>query len=259
MKKHLIFFLLLAAAQNGFTNSPDSEIPNTPTTSETDLGAEYWEATYMHRDATATVVASPIAIIYIIKAVIKKVLQAMDLVFQRLQQVQLKIQAGVEAVKNVMAKARLEEIGALVKEKKEIFDKYYEELWTVKNKLDQIKAVKDAIVAQGELADNFVKIFDKFSGDSNFNDRELQIIYGVYEGMLEQSIAVISDLSLLIKDFEFKMQDGNRLALIQEKLGVINGVTADFNGFTKQVVTMSLSRVKEASQINEMKAYYGIE
>lgn len=195
----------------------------------------------------------------IIKAAIKKVLRAMDLVFQRLQNVQLKVQTTLEQAKNVMSETKLGEVNNLVNEKRQIFDTYYQELWVIKNKMDQIKAIKQAIISQGQMIENFTVIYQKFSGDTYLNESELETIYDVYSGMMGKNVDGIEDLWVLIKDFSVKMQDGERLSLIKEKIDVIGGVTADFNGFTQDVIKLSLSRVKEAKELNEMKVYYGLE
>jgi hypothetical protein len=220
---------------------------------------ELWKLTEKQKDFSLSLVLVQDPITLIIKEGIRRVIKAMDLVFQRLQQVQLQIQSSLEYAKNVMSKAKLTEVNELVAEKKEIFDKYYQELWTVKSKIDQVRAIKDAIVTQGIMIENFTKIFSKFSGDSYLNEKELQIIYNIYNGMLEKNVNSISDLTVLIKDFSVKMQDGDRLILIKEKLEEIKDVSGDFNEFTDDVITMSLSRVTEVREINEMKMYYGLE
>ena len=87
--------------------------------------SELWKLTEKQKDISLyVVVQDPITLI--IKEGIKKVIKAMDLVFQRLQQVQLQIQSSLEYAKNVMSKAKLTEVNELVAEKKEIFDKYYQ-------------------------------------------------------------------------------------------------------------------------------------
>lgn len=224
-----------------------------------DFRLELWESTVKERDNVAIMDASINPITLVIKEGIKKVIRAFDLMVQGWQEVQLKIQLALEQAKNVMSEARLSEVNELVREKKEIFDRYYQELWTVKNKIDQVRAIKEALVGQAQLIEGFTSVYGKFSSDSYLNDDELTIIYNVYQGMLEKNVDQISDLVMLIKDFKVKMQDGDRLRLIQDKLAAIQEVTGDFNEFTKGVVNLSLSRVKENDQINEMKLYYGME
>ncbi len=256
MKKILTLLVLMLCFQIGEAkNSTQRHI------SLEKVKVNMWESSVKAKDNITTAMAAPpiSIIVEAIKAGIKKVIRSLDLVFQRLQQVQLQVQAGLEYAKNVLSETRLSEVNDLVTEKKEIFDKYYQELWTVKNKLDQVKAIKNAVLAQGKLIEGFNSIFTKFSGDMYLSEKELTIIYNVYVGMLEKNVNSINDLVVLIKNYTVKMQDGDRLSLIQAKLMEIENVAVDFNGFTSEVIKLSLSRVKDGQQINEMKLYYGLE
>lgn len=202
-------------------------------------------------------VVNPILII--IKEGIKKVIRAMDLVMQRFQKQFLRIQVATEELKNQMSKLKLDEINHWVNEKKEIFDKYYAELWTIKAKIDQIQSIKNAIASQAQLITRFTQIFTNFRNDEYFSQDELDLINEVYMGMLSENVDVITSINLLITDSRLQMQDGERLQLIEESLDKIERVSADFNDFTSYITSISLGRAKENGELDLMKSYYGIQ
>lgn len=203
------------------------------------------------------VIVNPILII--IKEGIKKVIRAMDLVMQRFQKQFLRIQVATEELKNQMSKLKLEEINHWVNEKKEIFDKYYAELWTIKAKIDQIQSIKNAIASQAQLITRFTQIFTNFKNDEYFSEEEIALINEVYMGMLNENVDVIASINLLITDSRLQMQDGERLQLIEESLDKIERVSADFNDFTGYITSISLGRAKENGELDLMKSYYGIQ
>jgi hypothetical protein len=204
------------------------------------------------------VVVAPISILVIIKEGIKKVIRAMDLVVLRLQKQFLRLQLVMEKLRNSMSKLKLKEINDFVKEKKEIFDKYYNELWTLKGKIDEIKAIKEAVQSQATLIANFNKVFNLFKGDSYLDQKELDMIYEVYSGMLQKNLDHITTLQILITDYQVQMEDGERLELIQETIGKMTKVAVDFQGFTGKIKRVSLSRAAKENEVDLMKSYYSL-
>jgi len=198
-------------------------------------------------------------LLQIIKEATKKVLRAFDLVMQRLQKEQLEIQAFLEGLTSEMSKLKLDDISHWVKEKKEIFDKYYAELWSIKGKIDEIKQIKEAALTQAALITRLGKILIKFEGDGFFSKQELDYIGEVYTGMLSDNLDILGSLKLLIFNNTTEMQDGKRLEMILSNLEDVNEVGQDFNAFTDKLVSITIARGREAKELDLVNEYLGIE
>src|ERR1044071_1348289 len=69
----------------------------------------------------------------IIKAGIKKVIRAVDLKIQRLQNKTIWLQNAQKVIENTMSQLKLNEITDWVEKQRVLYKDYYDELWEVKN------------------------------------------------------------------------------------------------------------------------------
>jgi hypothetical protein len=83
-----------------------------------------------------------IPILEIIKAAVKKVIKAVDLKIQRLQNKTIWLQNAQKTLENKMSKLKLTEISDWSKKQKELYAKYFDELWKVKNAISSYQAVR---------------------------------------------------------------------------------------------------------------------
>ena len=74
-----------------------------------------------------------IPILEIIKAGVTKVIKAVDLKIQRLQNKTIWLQNAQKTLENEVSKLKLTEISDWAKKQKELYAKYFDELWKVKN------------------------------------------------------------------------------------------------------------------------------
>src|SRR5687767_7273361 len=75
--------------------------------------------------------ANPIAII--IKEGVKKVIKAVDLMIQRLQNKTIWLQNAQKVLENKLNELKLTEIAEWTEKHRKLYEDYYEELWKVKN------------------------------------------------------------------------------------------------------------------------------
>src|SRR5665647_2460059 len=108
-----------------------------------------------------------IPIVTIIKAVIKKVIQAIDLRMQRLQVKTIKLQNAQKVLENKMSKLKLKEISDWAKKQKELYAKYFDELRKVKNAISSYQAVREIINKQMKLVQEYSKAFNLSKQDRN--------------------------------------------------------------------------------------------
>ena len=200
-----------------------------------------------------------IPILEIIKAAVKKVIKAVDLKIQRLQNKTIWLQNAQKILENKMSKLKLTEISDWSKKQKELYATYFDELWKVKNVISSYQAVRDIIKKQVQLVQEYSKAFNLSKQDKNFTADELNYMQRVYTGILDESIKNIDQIQLVINAFATQMTDAKRLEIINTTGNNIEQNITDLRQFNQQNIIISLQRSKEKNDIDVVKKLYGIE
>ena len=200
-----------------------------------------------------------IPILEIIKAAVKKVIKAVDLKIQRLQNKTIWLQNAQKTLENKMSKLKLTEISDWSKKQKELYSKYFDELWKVKNAISSYQAVRDIIKKQVQLVQEYAKAFSLSKQDKNFTADELDYMQKVYTGILDESIKNIDQIQLVLNAFATQMTDAKRLEIIHTAGDNIEQNITDLRQFNQQNITISLQRSKEKNDIDVVKKLYGLE
>src|SRR5688572_23161043 len=123
----------------------------------------------------------------VVKAALIKIIKAMDLAVQRLQNKTIWLQNAQKTLENTMSKLHLDEISDWVERQRTLYADYFEELRNVKVALLYYQRVKDIIIQQVQLVNEYKNAWTLFRQDKNFTTEELQYFFGVYTGMLAES------------------------------------------------------------------------
>lgn len=198
-------------------------------------------------------------ILEIIKAGITKVIKAVDLQVQRLQNKTVWLQNAQKVIENEMSKLKLTEIGDWANKQKELYSNYFEELWKVKQVIRTYQSVKEIIAKQVQIVKEYSRAFNLSKQDKNFTAEELQYMQKVYTGILNESIKNIDQIQLVINAFATQMTDAKRLELIQTADDNMEQNLSDLRQFNQQNVLISLQRAKEKNDIDVVNKLYGIE
>lgn len=200
-----------------------------------------------------------IPIIDIIKAAVKKVIRAADLKIQRLQNKTIWLQNAQKTLENKMSKLKLTEISDWSKKQKELYAKYFDELWKVKNAIGSYQAVRDIVRKQIQLVQEYSKAFNLAKQDKNFTPEEINYMQQVYTGILDESLKNIDQVQLVINAFATQMSDARRLDIIHAAGNNIEQNITDLRQFNQQNIIISLQRSKERNDIEVVKKLYGLE
>lgn len=195
----------------------------------------------------------------IIKAAIKKVVKAVDLMIQRRQNRVIKLQNAQKALENTMSKLKLEEIADWVRKQRDLYEQYYDELKKVKAVISYYFKIKEIASKQLLIVEQYQKAWKLFQADGHFTANELFYMGQVYEGMLAQSARNVDLLTMVVKSFTTQMSDAARLDLITQASMRIDKVLDELNSFNRQNAELSLSRAKDEFDAKVIKELYGIE
>jgi hypothetical protein len=194
----------------------------------------------------------------IIKAAVKKVIVAVDLKIQKLQNKTIWLQNAQKVVENQMSKLKLTEISDWVNKQKELYRKYFEELKKVKDAIAYYHRVKDLIEDQAAMIKEYKAAWAVFRQDKNFTADELTFMSGVYDGMLNESIKNLDQLLLVINSFTTQMSDAKRMEIINTAADKIEETFLDLKSFNNQNKAMSLQRSYERGEIEYSRRLYGL-
>jgi len=199
-----------------------------------------------------------IPITEIIKQAITKVIVAVDLKIQRLQNKTIWLQNAQKVLENKMSEFKLTEISDWVEKQRAQYANYFDELWRIKTALAYYQRVKDIIEKQLQLVNEYKGAWALFKQDKNFTADELDYILEVYSGIMDESVKNLDQLSLVINAFVTQMSDAKRMEIINEVDNRLDENLNDLREFNNQNKMMSLQRASEKGDIETVKKLYGL-
>jgi len=197
-------------------------------------------------------------ILEIVKAVTKKVIKAIDLRIQRLQNKTIWLQNAQKQVENVLSKLKLDEISGWTQKQKDLYKGYYEELAKVKSIITYYQRIREITKKQTQLVQEYERAWNLFKQDTHFKDSEIQYMERVYTGILEESVKNIDQIFLILDSFATQMSDLKRLEIINKAADQIDGNYDDLTMFNQQNILLSLQRAKTEADVKQVKQFYGI-
>ncbi len=199
-----------------------------------------------------------IPVLEIIKQGIKKVIVAVDLKIQRLQNKTIWLQNAQKTLENTMSKLHLDDISGWVERQRTLYADYFDELRKVKTALTYYQRVRDIISQQVQLVNEYKAAWALFKQDKNFTVDELDYMFGVYTGMMDESVKSIDQLFLVINAFVTQMSDAKRLEVINAVAVNVEQTLMDLKEFNEENKMMSLQRATEKNEIEYVKKLYGL-
>lgn len=188
----------------------------------------------------------------------KKVLRAIDLQIQRQQNKVIWLQNAQKTLENTMSKLKLKEISEWTDKQRKLYDDYFQELWRVKNTLSTYHKVREIINRQVQLVQEYNQAWNLLRQDKHFSAGELQDMYRVYSGILEESLKNIDQLFLVTNSFATQMSDGKRLELIQTTADELETNVTDLRSFNERNFRISHGRARDAQEADYLKKLYGL-
>ena len=195
----------------------------------------------------------------IIKAAVKKVIKAVDLKIQRLQNETIWLQNAQQAMENTFSKLKLDEINSWVEKQRTLYKDYYEELSKVKSVIAYYQRIKNVTQKQVRLVQEYKKAWNLFRQDKHFSAAELDYIAKVYAGILNESAQNINQILSIIRSSGTQMSDAKRLEIINAAVDNVDGNYYDLVKFNQQNIMLSLQRSKAQNDVDVVKELYGLE
>jgi len=204
-------------------------------------------------------VKAQLVIAEVIKAGVKKIVKAVDLKVQRLQNKTIWLQNAQKVLENKLSKFRLGEISDWTEKQRTLYRDYFDELNKVKSAISYYHRIRDIGSKQSHLLKAYRKAWELSKRDPNFSPVELEYMSRVYGGILNASLKNIDQIITVIKPFEVQMTDAERLKIIRETANAIDQNYYDLIAFNRQNTLLSISRAKDNNEANQIRRWYGIK
>ncbi len=118
--------------------------------------------------------------------------------------------------------------------------------------------MKDIIQRQVQMVNEYKGAWALFKQDKNFTTAELDYMYNIYTGMLDESLKNIDQLFLVANAFATQMSDAKRLQIINAVSDNMEHQFMDLKEFNDQNKMISLQRASEKGEIEYVKRLYGL-
>jgi len=200
-----------------------------------------------------------LAIAEVIKAGVKKVIKAVDLKVQRLQNETIWLQNAQKVIENQLSKLKLVEISDWTGRQTELYAGYYEELLRVKSVIATYNRVRELISTQAAIVQEYQWAGSLFKKDSHFSADDLSHITEVYQGILTESVKNLDQVLLVINSFKTQMSDAARMEIIDASAEKIEQNFSDLKSFNDQNISLSLQRSKSQKELISLKELYGLD
>ncbi len=206
-----------------------------------------------------TIVHAQMPIAEVIKQGIKKVILAVDLKVQRLQNKTIWLQNAQKELENTLSATRLDDISGWAAKQKDLYGNYFDELWKVKDAIKMYHRVKEIGEKQMSIVSGYKAAYQLFRQDAHFTPAELDYMASVYSGMLAESVKNIDQLSLVVTAMTTQMSDAQRISIINAAGEAIDNVYNDLQQFNNESRLLSLHRSKDAAEAAAIATLYGLK
>jgi hypothetical protein len=201
--------------------------------------------------------AIPIAMI--IKEAVKKVIKAVDLMVQRLQNKTIWLQNAQKVLENKLNELKLTEIAEWTEKHRQLYKEYYDDLWKVRNTIASYQRVKQILERQVRLVDEYKRVWNIIKQDDHFTKDELEYMYRIYTGIMNESVRNLDQILVVVNSFKTQMSDAKRLEIINKCGEEIDRNYYDLKEFNNQNIQLSINRAKDAHEIETVKQLYGLK
>lgn len=199
-----------------------------------------------------------ILIAEIIRQGIIWVIKAVNLMVQRLQNETLWLQNAAKVIENKLSQFKLTEIAEWTDRQKKLYEKYYDELWKIRATLAAYHRIATVIERQRQLLSLYSNTWSMISQDNHFTTSEIEYMYKVYTGILNDSVYNIEQVLLAINAYRLQLSDAKRKEIIDKAAENIEKNYKDLQQFNNQNIGLSMSRAKDKHEVESIRKLYGL-
>jgi len=194
----------------------------------------------------------------VISSTVGRVIRAIDLEVQRMQNQTIWLQNAQKALENQLSKLKLDEISDWSSKQKDLFGSYYQELWQIKTAIAYYSRISELTQKQVALVSQYEQAWGLIKNDKHFSADELTYMGNVYSEILQASVKDLDQILSVIHANQTQMPDAKRLELVNQAADHMDANFADMQQFNTANQLLSLQRAADENEVLTLKKYYGI-
>jgi hypothetical protein len=195
----------------------------------------------------------------VISSTVGRVIRAIDLEVQRMQNQTIWLQNAQKALENQLSKLKLDEISSWSQQQKELFSQYYQELWNIKTAIAYYSRISDLTQKQIALVNSYNQAWALIKNDKHFTADELSYMTNVYSGILQAGVNDLDQILSVIHANKTQMPDAKRMEIINKAADHMDTNYNDLQQFNTQNEMLSLQKSQSENEVLTLKKYYGID
>lgn len=199
-----------------------------------------------------------LAIAEVIKAGVKRVIKAVDLRIQRLQNETIWLQNAQKLLENTLSKFRLEEIADWSDKQREQYRVYFDELQRVKSLITYYQRIREITDKQVQIVRSYRQAWDLITKGDHYTAQEIEYMAVVYAGLIEATADHVGDLMLVVNSFKTQMSDAERLEMINGIAADVDVTYQDLIAFNRENAMLGFRRTKDAADVTALRKLYGL-
>lgn len=207
---------------------------------------------------TGNRVHAQIPIVSLVTAAVKKVITALDLKVQQLQNKTIALQNAEASLENNLHLNSLNDISGWLNKERNLYSDYYQELAKVKTIISDYDEVKKIVSRQKQLISEYHQASALFHRDSHFSAAEMDAMENIYSGILQESARNLDEVMLAINSFQTQMDDAERMSMVHHASAGIQTNLDHLRQYNNQNVTLSLERARDDRDRQTVRQLYGI-
>jgi hypothetical protein len=199
-----------------------------------------------------------IPVISLISSAIKKIITALDLKVQQLQNQTITLQNAEQQLENNLHLNSLNDISGWLNKERSLYQSYYQELAKVKTVISDYDEVAKIISQQKQLLSEYRQASALFHQDKHFSASELNAMENIYSGILQESIGNLDEVLLAVNSFSTQMDDAERMLLVHHASGGMQTNLDHLRQYDNQNAILSYERAKDEQDRQTVKQLYGL-
>jgi len=207
---------------------------------------------------TGNQVHAQIPIVSLVTSAIKKVITALDLKVQQLQNQTIALQNAEASLENNLHLNSLNDISGWLNKERSLYADYYQELAKVKTIISDYDEVKKIISQQQQLLSEYHQASTLFHQDSHFSVAEMNAMENIYSGILQESARNLDEVMLAVSSLQTQMDDAERMSMVHHASSGMQTNLDHLRQYNNQNVTLSLERAKDEQDRRTVQQLYGI-
>jgi hypothetical protein len=194
----------------------------------------------------------------VISSTVGRVIRAIDLEVQRMQNQTIWLQNAQKALENQLSTLKLGEISDWSQKQKDLFSSYYTELWNIKTAIAYYSKISELTKKQVALVNSYNQAWGLIKNDKHFTATELTYMSNVYSGILQASVNDLDQILNIVHANKTQMPDAKRMEIINKTADHMDTIYNDLQKFNSENALLSLQRANSENEIQTLKKYYGI-